>query len=985
MQESEKKELNKFKDTLNLPHTDFPIRPQSAIEDPIVLKEWENQNVYKKTFLENKNNEKFILHDGPPYANGHLHLGHAFNKILKDIITKYKRMIGYHVPVKPGWDCHGLPIEHKVSKEHPNLPRKELIKKCRETAAQWIDVQKEEFKNMGVCMDFNNPYRTMDFSYEAGIIQAFGTLVKDGYIQRKKKTVPWCPSCETVLATAEIEYVDKKDYSLYVLFPLQHESATKILKTDKKISLLIWTTTPWTLPLNQAVIAKPDFLYDVLEINDQYVIVGNSRSDFVCNLLKTPKKIITTIDSQKFSTEKIFVINPLFSMKVPVILDNSVEITGGTAFVHCAPGAGPEDYEIGIKNNLFIYSPITEDGKFSKPCPVEELIGKNISDANKYILEKLKNNGNLLHLGSITHSFPHCWRSQTPLIFRATTQWFCDLSHNNLKERAIEAIQNLDMIPESSKNRFLATIEGRLEWCLSRQRVWGTPIPALICNECDFAFISFDFINNIAEFVKKEGIEFWSAVDVDAMPESKIPCPECNTINWKKELDILDVWFDSGVSAWIVLKPAYAKASADKQNNELQYPADIYVEGKDQHRGWFQSSLLLSLALSQSHDACMKSILTHGFTVDEHGHKMSKSRGNVVSPQEMIDKLSRDGLRLWVSSVNYADDAVVSEKVFTAISESFRKIRNTCRFLLANINDFNYQQDALPLSELTLLDQYALQELYTTYYTMIFAYEHYDFSRVFRTATDYCVISLSALYLDIIKDRLYVEKQDGLKRRSAQTVCYIILDALTKAMAPIMSFTTEKISSYANATADKKQQHVSIHETSMPLLLEILTLFGVSNKTFHENTLVKDCLEELKELFSKKIEHRQWDFIKQLRSEILKIIEPEREKGIIKHSLEALITISISKTVMDIEQKTLLDDFQNNFKTKKEQEDFFKELLIVSGVTIIENIALENIEIKGVSVKIERAKGVKCPRCWHYTESRDIDNLCDRCKEIVRL
>lgn len=967
MQESEKKELNKFKDTLNLPHTDFPIRPQSAIEDPLILKEWEKQNVYKKTFLENKNNEKFILHDGPPYANGHLHLGHAFNKILKDIVTKYKRMIGYQVPVTPGWDCHGLPIEHKVSKEHPNLSRKDLIKKCRETAAHWIDVQKEEFKNMGICMDFDNPYKTMDFSYEAGIIEAFGNLVKDGYIQRKKKTVPWCPSCETVLASAEIEYADKKDYSLYVLFPLDQENAGRILKTDKKISLLIWTTTPWTLPLNQAVIAKPDFFYDVLEINDQYIIVGSSRSDFICDLLKTPKKIITTFDSQKFSTEKIFVINPLFSMKVPVILDNSVEISGGTAFVHCAPGAGPEDYEISIKNNLLVYSPITESGKFTKPCPMEELIGKNISDANKYILEQLKNNGNLFFLGSITHSFPHCWRSQTPLIFRATTQWFCDLSHNNLKERAIETIQNLHMIPESAKNRFLGTIEGRLEWCLSRQRVWGTPIPALICNECDFAFISFDFINKIAQFVKKEGIEFWSALDIDAIPESKIACPECNTINWKKELDILDVWFDSGVSGCIVLK----------ENNELQYPANIYIEGKDQHRGWFQSSLLLSLALSESHNACMKSILTHGFTVDEHGYKMSKSRGNVVSPQEMIDKLSRDGLRLWVSSVNYADDAVVSEKVFNAISESFRKIRNTCRFLLANINDFKHQTDTIDFSELSLLDQYALQELFINYYAMIFAYENYDFSRVFRTVTDYCVISLSALYLDTIKDRLYVEKTDGLERRSAQTVCYIILDTLTKSMAPIMSFTTEKIKQ------QYQKNNESIHEQAMPTLSEILPLFGVGNKKIQENFLIKDCLEELKELFSKKIEHREWDFIKQLRSEILKIIEPEREKGIIKHSLEAAITLSINKTAMDIQQKTLWNDFQNNFKTTKEQEDFFKELLIVSEFYIREDQQFLLTEIDGFSVKVTRASGVKCPRCWHYTESKNADGLCDRCEKII--
>lgn len=761
--DSEQNKKKSFKETLNLPYTNFPIRPQLDKEDTEILTLWQERHLYGAAFEKNQGVKKFILHDGPPYTNGHLHMGHAFNKTLKDMVCRYKRMSGYHVPFKIGFDCHGLPIELNVSKANPNNTREELIKKCRIYSDSWIEIQTKEFKNLGVCADFDHPYKTMDFSYEASTISAFGKLVHEGYIQRKQKTVPWCASCQTVLASAEIEYNDKKDHSLYVMFEVEPESAKKLNDINKPINLLIWTTTPWTLPLNQAVIAKPESEYVLLDINGSYVIVGASQIDSVLNLKKSEKNIIKRYRASEFITHGIRVMNPVIQKIVPVILDSSVDLTGGTAFVHCAPGAGPEDYDIGIKNKLSIFSPIAQDGKFTNDSPIKELVGLSIYEANTYILSALEKNGSIFFLGTLKHAFPHCWRCHLPLLFRATKQWFCDLSHNQLRARAIEAVQNLTMLPESSRNRFLGTISGRLEWCLSRQRTWGTPIPALICTNCDFAYTNKEFINFVADKVFSQGIEYWISVDLKDIPATTYPCGQCGLKAWKKEIDILDVWFDSGVSSVAILK----------ENSELQYPADMYLEGKDQHRGWFQSSLLLSLALNDdTKTACMKSILTHGFTVDQYGHKMSKSRGNVVSPQEMIDRLSRDGLRLWVASVDYTNDAVISETVFTTVSEVFRKIRNTCRFLLANLYDFDYKKDSVGISELTLIDQCAIEDMLKIYFEIILAYETYDFTGVFRLITDFCSITLSALYLDIIKDRLYVEKQNGNLRRSAQTASF---------------------------------------------------------------------------------------------------------------------------------------------------------------------------------------------------------------------
>ena len=776
-----------FKETLNLPKTEFPLRANAVVNDPIMIKRWEKENVFKKSFEYNAGKEKYILHDGPPYANGHIHLGTAYNKILKDIIAKSQRMMGKHVPVTPGWDCHGLPIELKVTKDTPGLEPKELKERCRAYAQHWVNVQRHEFKELGVLMDWDDPYLTMAPEYEASIIRAFGEFVDQGYIERKNKTVPWCSSCKTVLATAEIEYYDRKDPSIYVLFALEQQAIDIVLPTlkGKVVYALIWTTTPWTLPLNRAVLLKPKSTYAILKINDRYIAVGKELVAKIVHMLKIENKVIAEFISDDLVMQQAQAYHPFVDeLTVPLILDHGVALDEGTAFVHCAPGCGPQDYDIGVQHKLEIFSPVGPSGYYQEGIFPAELEGMSIVDAAGWVITKLKEKNALLHKSSIVHSYPHCWRCRNGLIFRATKQWFCDLSKNNLKENALKAINGITMLPKKSKNRLLATVEGRLEWCLSRQRVWGIPITAVLCMQCDYTYINKELIKKVAQEIAKKGIEYWDIVDVKQLLPKNFTCPDCQSAEFKKEVDILDVWFDSGVSHYAVLA----------KKTSLGFPATIYQEGKDQHRGWFQSSLFTSMVLHGK--APMEIILTHGYTVDKDGRKMSKSLGNVVAPQDMIKKMGTDGLRLWAASVDYGGDLLVSDVVVDNVIQVGRKIRNTCRFLLSNLYDFNIKKDALPLDQLLPIDQYALQQLFEVQQSIRAFYEEYNLSAVFHELADYCTVSLSSFYLDIVKDRLYVEKSDGELRRSTQTACWYILDTLTRLMAPVMSFTAESVSDH---------------------------------------------------------------------------------------------------------------------------------------------------------------------------------------------
>lgn len=931
-----------YKETLNLPRTDFPIRANPKIEDKELLARWSKDDMFTKTFYHNTGKEKFILHDGPPYANGNIHLGHAYNKILKDIVCKSQRMLGKQVPCTPGWDCHGLPIEIKVTQDNKNLSPIELKKACREYASKWIDIQRKEFKELGVFMNWDKPYLTMDHSYEASILRAFGIFVEQGYIERKNKTVPWCPSDQTVLASAEIEYQERKDPSIYVLFPLANEDTAKHFPNlkDKVVNLLVWTTTPWTLPLNRAVLLRPHTEYLVLEANNVLFLVAKVLADKICALIGVEKKVIGEISSQKLITSKA--IHPfILGLTVPVLVDQSVSLEDGTACVHCAPGCGPDDYEVGIKNNLEIYSPISPDGRYTNEIQPKELSGMSVADGQGWVINSLTVHGRLFYKTSIRHPYPHCWRCHNGLIFRATKQWFCDLSKENLRAKVIGAVEDLKMVPEKSHSRLKATLEGRLEWCLSRQRVWGVPIAAVLCVKCDHAFTNKKLIDTVAENVAKEGIEYWDKVNIKDLLPKDFLCEKCDGSEFKKEMDILDVWFDSGVSHYAVLE----------NNAELQFPADMYLEGKDQHRGWFQSSLLTSMVIEKR--ACMKAIVTHGFTVDQTGKKMSKSIGNIVSPDELIDKLGTDGLRLWASSIDFKDDAVVSEVLLRNIQEVNRKIRNTCRFLLSNLYDFDITKDEIEVNKLTYIDQYALSQLYIVSEKIKQDYQDCKFTSVYHQLADYCTKDLSAFYLDIIKDRLYIERPNGQLRKSAQTVCWYILETLTKLMAPILSFTAELVS-----------DNYQINKT------ESIHLQDFADITKFKNLSLKN-------------EQELWVILKDIRNAILKSIEEQREQGLIKHSLEAHVTISLD---INKDEFAHLFKFLNEMEKKSGQtiEEFFKEFLIVSQFNIISSgDTLKPADYKGLFIDVRRAQGDKCPRCWNYTITDHPDKLCARCQGVI--
>jgi len=943
-----------FKHTLNLPHTDFPIRSNPKEDDKKLLARWEKEDLYKKTFFCNKGNEKFILHDGPPYANASIHLGTALNKILKDITSKSQRMQGKQVPVTPGWDCHGLPIELKVAAENPDLKGAALQTACRKYAQKWIAIQKKEFKQLGVLMDWENPYLTMNPSYEADTLRAFAEFVEAGYITRQNKTVPWCSTCKTVLASAEIEHADRKDPSIYVQFPLINSVKSTLFSKYKEhdISVLVWTTTPWTLPLNRAVLLKPAATYALIKAHTQYVLVGKELVEAVCKKLSIEKHVLQEVKAEELLSAGGRVQHPFIKdYTVPLILDEYVALEEGTAAVHCAPGCGPQDYEVAIKNRLEIFSPITSDGLYDKEIKPEYLRGRSVKDGLGLVLTELKKANKLLHKESLVHSYPHCWRCRNGLIFRATKQWFCNLEKHDLKNKALKSTEKINAIPAKSINRLQATLQGRLEWCLSRQRTWGTPIPAVICNQCDTMHTSKELIEVVASRVAQEGIEVWQSIYISELLPKDFSCAQCESSDVRKESDILDVWFDSGISHYAVLK----------KPGELRFPADVYFEGKDQHRGWFQSSLLTSMVLEKA--PSMKTISTHGYTVDSKSKKMSKSLGNVVRPEEIVAKVGTDGLRLWVASIDAGSDAPISDALLKNVQEVLRKVRNTARFLLSNLYDFDSNKNAIDFNELYHIDQYALVRINEFNEQVKNLYNNMDYTGVFHAYADFCTTELSSFYLDIVKDRLYVEAPNSVARRSAQTACYYILDVLNKLMAPILSFTAESIFDHY-----QKNETESIH----------LQQFATLNN-------IKDWIaqEESRDLYKKSMyqdAEKHGKQLKKLRSTILKAIEKLREKGEIKHSLEASIELIIDSS----NKKSFLYNLQNIFSNSINQslEQFLKEFLIVSKVAL--KVDLQASKDDEFAIVVSKATGVKCPRCWQWHNQSELtQSLCARCEKLV--
>ena len=950
---------NPFQNTMTLPTTSFAIRANPHVTEPALLARWQAEGLYEKSLIKNKGNKEFILHDGPPYANGHIHLGTSLNKCLKDFVCKSKRMAGYHVPLVLGFDCHGLPIELKVTaelgieKDRSSVDPVTFKKQCRAYAQRWIDIQREEFKDLGVVADYTKPYVTMEPVYEASIIRAFGKFVADGYIERKGKTVPWCSSCQTVLAGAEIEYQERKDPSCYILFPLDHAVAKQTFpfiyekNATITVNVLIWTTTPWTIPLNRGVMMHPTATYVVLQgrTEQEAFIVAKDLADKICALVELPKIVLCEFDSIVLANKKLN--HPCVDgLQVPIIFDLSVSLNDGTACVHTAPGCGPDDYIVGIKNGLEIYSPLAGDGTYTKDIQPAELSGMNINDGQIWVMRKLAELNRLFYKTSLRHSYPHCWRCRNGLMFRATDQWFCSLQKNAIVDRVLEQIQSIDFVPEWGRQRLQAFVQSRTEWCISRQRQWGVPITALVCTKCQTAQLDAAFIAKVADRVEKEGIEYWDRVSLSELQEHELlakdfACNSCGNqdiATFAKEHDILDVWFDSGVSNYAVLK----------QDNRLRFPADMYFEGSDQHRGWFQSSLFCSMILNN--EAYAKTIVTHGYVVDEKKHKMSKSIGNVIAPQDVIKNYSRDILRLWVASSDYESDIVISEKLLKNMAEVYRKIRNTCRFMLSNLYDFNVDTDSVPLSQLLAADRYILASLGDLREKVLAAYEAYNFSSVVQLLNNFCANDLSGLYLDIAKDRLYLEKATGLMRRSSQTVLNLILEQLIHLMAPIMSFTAEEL-----ATAHTPLNVESVHLRNFPVLPSSLAL--------------SDSEVEV------------WQLLAAVRTAALKNIEIKRQAGIIKHSLESNIVIAFDKKS---EQWAKLNSFFGELTQKGEDvRRFCKDWLIVSSVVFADDDALPVSDYPWLSISADRADGIKCLRCWQWDAAGAHNDLCSRCAAIL--
>ncbi len=923
-----------YKETLNLPKTDFPMKANLPRREPEILKRWEEKGIYRRIIEKNRGKKKFVLHDGPPYANGHIHMGHALNKILKDIIVKYKNMSGFWSEYVPGWDCHGLPIEHQVDKslgdKKDSIPKEEKRKICRKYAEKYIDIQREEFKRLGVFGDWENPYLTMSYDYEAKILKELGKFVEKGSVYRGVKPVYWCKECKTALAEAEVEYHDHTSPSIYVKFPFKGDPAAISEKLKgEKVFFVIWTTTPWTIPSNLAIALHPDFEYAAVKAGGEvYVVAKELIQKFSEESQLQNLELIDTFGSAHL--ERMACVHPLYDRESLIVLADYVTLEAGTGCVHTAPGHGREDYETGLKYGIEIYAPVSDEGKFNDD--VGFFAGMDVFESNPEVVKKLKETGNLVAEGSITHSYPHCWRCKNPVIFRATNQWFISMDHGGLRKKALEEIKKVQWIPHWGQNRIESMIETRPDWCISRQRAWGVPITAIRCKSCGETILDPMVIEKVADVFEKEGADAWFGLDVSGIL-GEYSCPKCGGKEFDKEIDILDVWFDSGVS--------YAAVCEGKEN--LGIPVDLYLEGSDQHRGWFHSTLLA--AVGTRGIAPYKAVLTHGFVVDGEGKKMSKSLGNYVSPDEIINKYGAEILRLWVVAEDYRDDIRISQEILSRISEAYRKIRNTIRFLLANLYDFDPDRDSVPLGEMEELDRFALSRLNELIRKVRKGYQTYEFHTIYHGVHNFCVVDMSSLYLDVIKDRLYASKSDSFRRRSAQTALFMILKNLLAMIAPVLSFTAEEAWGYAPAWEGKEE---SVFLTEIPEEIEI------------------PGEKELSEKFA---------VFLNVREDVARALEQARKNRVIGHSLDAEVTLfAPEKTRMVLEKDLPL----------------LRDILIVSSVRLTDvepEGSTPGEEVEGLKILVERSQAKKCERCWRYEESvgrfEDHPTICERCREAI--
>ena len=922
-----------YKETLNLPVTDFPMRGNLPKREPEILRKWEETNLTARLEEAGRGRPRFILHDGPPYANGHTHIGHALNKILKDIVIKSRRMQGFDAPYVPGWDCHGLPIELMVDKQlgakKREMSKAQIRKECRAYARKWVEIQSGEFQRLGILGDWAHPYLTMSTDYEAATARELARFAERGGLYKGKKPVHWCSSCVTALAEAEVEYADHTSPSIYVKFPFADALPEQLAGLKgRELFFVIWTTTPWTIPANLGVCLNPELPYVAVETEKGVLVMAEGLyAKVLAELGLTEYKVLATFESALFEGKNCR--HPFYERNSLIMLGEHVTLEAGTGCVHTAPGHGQDDYLVGLKYGLEIYNPVDDYGRYRED--LELFGGMKLAEANAAVSAKLAEVGALLKESKITHSYPHCWRCKKPIIFRATEQWFIAMEANELRGKSLAAINEVQWIPRWGRERIYGMIENRPDWCISRQRNWGVPITAFYCEKCGEALADGPTMHHVAELFTQGGSDLWYEREARELLPAGTVCAKCGHDGFTKEMDILDVWFDSGVSHAAVLE----------QRAELGSPADLYLEGSDQHRGWFHSSLLASVGTRGS--APYKAVLTHGFVVDGAGKKMSKSQGNVIAPEEVIKKFGAEILRLWVAAQDYRDDIRLSQEILQRLSDAYRRIRNTARYILGNLHGFDPAVDAVAEAELLEIDRWALGRLEGLIDRVERAYKEYEFHILYHAVHNFCSVEMSAFYLDVLKDRLYTAPAKSAARRSAQTAMYRILDALTRLIAPVLSFTAEEI--WAELPGERE---ASVHLAGFPRF---------------ESSLQDAALEA------------RYEQLLAVRSEVAKALELARNEKRIGHSLDARVLIEAPAG----EWRELLERYRDELAT----------LFIVSQAELTEGLdgAVAGEQIPGLKVRVEKAQGEKCERCWNYVTSVGEDaehpTVCHRCREAL--
>ncbi len=915
-------EKSDYQQTLQLPKTEFPMRANLPKREPDMLKQWQEEQYYEKLQQDGITNDRptFILHDGPPYANGHIHIGTALNKILKDFVLRSRSMDGYRVPYVPGWDTHGLPTELKAIKDlgmdRENTSIAEFREKCANYTKEYMKIQREEFKRLGIWGEWDRPYMTLDPEYEAKQIELFGLMAAKKYIYRDLKPVYWCSDCETALAEAEIEYHDHKSPSIYVAFAVNDG---KGLLEPQTSQLVIWTTTPWTIPANLAIALHPQHTYVEVQTSKGKLVVAEELLEAFLKDVDLAEADVTVLQRfQGRDLEGVTCQHPLYDRESLVIIGDHVTLEAGTGCVHTAPGHGQEDYIAGLKYNLPIYAPVDKHGRFTEEA--EQYAGLTLDEGNKVVTKDLEEVGALLSLSFVDHSYPHCWRCKEPVIFRATEQWF--VSIDGFRKPMLNAIKDVDWIPSWGVDRITNMVAERGDWCISRQRNWGVPIPIVYCEACSEPVITQETIARISDIFREKGSNAWYQMDVQDLLPADFTCPHCEqSRSFRKETDIMDVWFDSGVSHAAVLQ----------QRDNLAWPCDLYLEGSDQHRGWFQSSLSTSMAAYGQ--APYKAVLTHGFVVDGDGRKMSKSLGNFIEPNVITKKYGADILRLWVASAEYRGDIRISEDILKQLAEAYRRIRNTARFILGNFVDFSPAEHKVSYAQLEELDKWALHKLYHLSQRVRDAYAKYDFHVVYHSIHHFCAVDLGGFYLDVLKDRLYCDHQDDPRRRSAQTAMLVILQELVQLVAPVLAFTAEEIWNHLPGQQDQESVHLS-------------------------------RWQELPQEYDQADLAARWEVLLTVRRAVSKALEDARNAKEIGSSNEARLVVGADARTIGI------------LKTFGSQLEM---LFIVSGV--------ELTEAPGLAVQVLPADGDKCERCWKHSDtvgtSREHPTLCIRCSGVL--